>query len=305
MKKRIALVGVLLVLMLVYNACSSPSTGGGGMIMSDEAPYPQAAGDAPAADTALEVGNAQTQRKVIQKASYYIQVEDFEGSLLALQEKIDASGGYVQSSDRSGLVENGQATCELVIRVPVSNFNGFKQYVAAIGKVLSSTEGGEDVTAQYFDTEARLKVLYAQEERIQGFIEAAETLEELFMIEDELTEIRTEIEQLTTVKTRMDDLVSYATVTLTIMQPTPAKEVVPDEEPFLDRLARTFSNSFNSFVGVAERIVLTLVWWLPYLVVITGVLVILTIVFKSRARRLEQGPDKEKAKNSTKDEEKK
>jgi len=211
-------------------------------------------------------------RKVVYSADFRIATEDFGATMRRLEQKIAVNGGYLQKSDVRAATEHSAAYASMTIRVPAALYGDFKNFLTDLAVLTSSTEHGEDVTAQYFDTEARLKVLQAQEERIKTFIANSKDLDEIFKIERELTRISTEIEQLTTVKNRLDNLTAYATVYVDVreiveeeeeVEPEPEPE--PEPERFTERVAKAFSGSFGGLTVAVQHVVLFIVWIWPLL----------------------------------------
>lgn len=225
------------------------------------------------------------ERKVIRNMSFSLQTKDYDDTLKRLEERIQSLGGYIECSDSYGDSSRGEASCFLTIRIPEDYYEEFKAFVPTLGNVTSSSEGGDDVTTQYYDTDARLRVLQAQEERILELLEEADTVEEMLQIENELTRIRTEIEQLTTTLKRYDDMISYSTFRLDISQ---AAEYIVPEAGFGTRLLRAVRDSGKTAVEVLQSLIIFLIWALPYLVVIGVIVVIVLLSVRRRLHRQKQ-----------------
>lgn len=225
-------------------------------------------------------------RKVITSASFNVQTKDYDWTSIALEAKIAETKSYVENSYTQGDKANGNATISMTIRVPSDNYNDFKTSISTLGNVTSSSENGNDVTADYFDTEARLTVLLAQEKRILVLLEKA-NIEEIIKIEERLSQIRTEIEQLTTVVKRYDDLVSYATVTINIQQTTDYI-VNTVNESFFSKLGKAFNGSIIQAGKVVQECVLAIVWMLPYLLVIGIIVIACLYAYKKRKKKMQK-----------------
>lgn len=224
-------------------------------------------------------------RKVVTSAEFRVLTEDFNASMRRLEQKIAVSGSYIQQSDSRAATEYRAAYASMTIRVPATLYGDFKTFLTDLAELDSASEHGDDVTVQYYDTEARLKVLQAQEERIKTFIANSKDLDEIFKIERELTRISTEIEQLTTVKNRLDNLTAYATVYVEVLeiQEIPEEEV-EEPETFGERVAKAFSGAVGAVVIAVQLLVLLLVWIWPLLVLAGIVLLVLRKVSKRRAK---------------------
>ncbi|MDR3085147.1 MAG: DUF4349 domain-containing protein [Christensenellaceae bacterium] len=293
-KLRLCFIAFALTAALLLPACSA-SSGGDSDYFAPESTsdmdfvYITEAGDGPAAVS--NPGQAPSDRKVIRKARYEILCTEYEAALGRVNEEIERQQGYVQSAESSGSPSKGNASTFLVLRIPSGRLNEFRGFIPSLGEISYQRESGEDVTAQYFDTEAQLKALRAQEERILSFLEQAETLDEIFQIEEELKRIRIEIERLTTVRKQLDDLSSFATVELQLIQSQADETIEPEQRAvFGSRFGEAFGHSFRLFTEVVERAILVLIWMLPYLL-LAG-LVVSACIALSRAKR------RRKAKNA-------
>ncbi len=128
------------------------------------------------------------------------------------------ANGYVERSSIDTSSTSRIKNAEFVFRIPVGELDGFAAFVESSANVLNKTQGGDDVTVQYFDTESRLQSLRIQQERVTAILEQATKISDILEIESELTRIRTEIEELTTTLRRLDNLTDYATVTVYISE---------------------------------------------------------------------------------------
>lgn len=223
------------------------------------------------------VGVSASARKVITTLGYYIQTKDYSKTIDTLNTLIAETKSFVQQSNTGGDEINGDAYADYVIRVPVDVLDSFKNDVKKLGNITNITQGGEDVTAQFFDTEARLTVLTAQEKRVLQLLDKAETIEDIMLIENELSRIRTEIEQLTTVIKRLEDLTSYATVNLNMSQ---TKDYTVTHVGFFGKVSAVFGDSLKGFVNVLASLGTLLIWLLPYLIIGSIILIVFLRLYK-------------------------
>ena len=221
-------------------------------------------------------------RKVVTSAEFRITTEEFNSTIRRLEQKIAVSGSYIQQSESRAATEYRAAYASMTIRVPAALYGDFKTFLTDLAELDSAAEHGEDVTVQYYDTEARLKVLQAQEERIKTFIANSKDLEEIFKIERELTRISTEIEQLTTVKNRLDNLTAYATVYVEVYEKTETEDAAP--LTFGERITQAFRGSVGGFIVTVQAVLLALIWIWPLLLLVVAVVLVIRILGKRRAK---------------------
>ena len=111
--------------------------------------------------------------------------------------------GYVVNSNQWNSTNNGQTyiCASVMVRVPAERLDEMMQKVRDLAAdpktgVLSETVTGEDVTAEYVDSQARLRNLKAAEAQLVELLDQAPDLEYTLDIFRELTEIRSQIEVL-------------------------------------------------------------------------------------------------------------
>jgi predicted nucleic acid-binding Zn-ribbon protein len=81
-------------------------------------------------------------------------------------------------------------------------------------RVVDESAGGQDVSEEYVDLQSRLNNLESTRDRIRGFLDQAQTVDDSLRINQELSTIEDQIEQ---VKGRMNYLshrAAYSTITV-------------------------------------------------------------------------------------------
>jgi len=111
--------------------------------------------------------------------------------------------GYVVNSNQWNSTNNGQTYiyASVMVRVPAERLDEIMQKVRELAAdpktgVLSESVTGEDVTAEYVDSQARLRNLQAAEAQLVELLDQAPDLQYTLDIFRELTEIRSQIEVL-------------------------------------------------------------------------------------------------------------
>ena len=209
------------------------------------------------------------ERKIIKRAEVYIESLEFDKSLAVLDNNVTSFGGYIESSDiyKGEIVNNHKVyrDANFIVRIPKESFESFLDKAGDIGVITNKNVYGEDISGSYFDKEARLKVLKAQEERYIELIGEANNITEVLEVEKYLTEVRGQIESITGYLDKMDELIDYSTVTLSIQEVEETSE--ESEEGLGGKIVKALKNSINSLKVVGTAIILTLVSILPYLII--------------------------------------
>ena len=152
-----------------------------------------------------------------------VETTEFDATISALEAMIDSYGGWVESSSVNGAkyssISRGSKTnrsASYTVRVPNGKFNSMMSDLSSLGNIPYSHVYTENVTSQYYDTQARLQTYQAQEKRLMELLDKAETVSDVIEIENELTEVRYRIESLQTSLRGWDRRVSWSTLYLTI-----------------------------------------------------------------------------------------
>lgn len=295
MKKRV--LTIVFALMLIMTGCSSKAA-------YDEVRLENSVGkDYYENQTEGSIGNsggtdvnidyehvADVNRKIIVKLEYNIETKDIDKTIKNLEESVKKVGGYYENSYLSGNTENG-GYAEYVLRIPTDKLESFTANVESFGNITSQNRTGKDVTTQYYDTESKLETLKIQQERVTELLKEAKTLDEILMLEKELTSIRTDIESLTTTIKKYDSLINYTSVSLNINQ---VRAFTIVEEPgFGEEVVETFKDSFEFAADVIKNLVLAFIWVLPYILIMTVFVGVIIVIAKSSKKRKEKKVNKE------------
>lgn len=196
--------------------------------------------------------NTNVSQKIIFTGQVNYETLDFEKTRTRLCDYITSIGGFIQNSSVQGgrIGYGGLKSAEYVFRIPKGKYNQSFIDMREFGTVVLEQSSGEDVTDQYFDTEARLKSLKIQQERLQALLQKADKMEDILKIEKELQTTLYEIENYTGTIKKWDSLVEYSTLTVNINEVQQIKPVTPkDKDGFFSRIAFGFK---NSVIGVGE-----------------------------------------------------
>ncbi|MBO8170035.1 MAG: DUF4349 domain-containing protein [Thermoanaerobacteraceae bacterium] len=221
----------------------------------------------------------QFERKVIQRANFTVQVENVPAAEQKLRSLTGRLGGYVQSAS-IGKRDADHYYAHLTLRVPQEKFNAAVAEIKQLGEVINFSSGGEDVTRQYYDTEARLKVMKEEEESLLKLLEKAGKLEDIMQVRRELSRVRQEIEVMESELKRLDHLTSLATIDVSLQQ-----QEVPDDQISTKSVGGVWSRAVQAFILSTNRLikglgelVVGLAALLPVLLLGIIVLVVIAIV---------------------------
>ena len=317
MKKTLSL---LLAVLLVFALCACGSADSASSapsaaydMVSTETAYPAEApeedygGFAVAGGTQLETGSGAapegSPEKLIYSASATVETTEFDRTIEKLSALVEQYGGFVESSSINGSNYYTQSRgysseryASYVIRVPSGKFSALMGSLSTLGNVPYSHTYTENITAQYYDTDARLTAYQTQEARLLEMMEAAETVEDLIAIEEKLTELRYQIESLQSTLKNWDRQVAYSTLDLEVQE---VIEYTPESRmSYGQELALALTNGLRRTGEFFKDLLLAIVGALPALVILAVVLAILIPVWKKhrKARRAKKNPPPAKPK---------
>lgn len=136
-------------------------------------------------------------------------------------------GGYVESSSTAG-TSTGAPSATLRLRIPSGSFTKVVGEIAGLGKVLSESTQGADVTGAIVNIDARIANLEAEQNSLRALIKQAGTIPQILTVENQLFGVEGQIEQLSGQQSALADQVSFATLSVDLSaRPAPAKKPAP------------------------------------------------------------------------------
>ena len=154
-------------------------------------------------------------RKVVMDG--YVRLRVGEGEVEAIAEKAAqlavSLGGYV------GEMRVKEDSAYLLLRVPYDKFNEALEELRKLGTAVEVQTSARDVTDQYVDLEARLKVLREEGQRLLQLLERAESVKEVLEVEDYLSRIRTEIERYEAMLKNLERSIQYSSIRVYVEAP--------------------------------------------------------------------------------------
>ncbi|MEW9095807.1 MAG: DUF4349 domain-containing protein [Clostridiaceae bacterium] len=224
-------------------------------------------------------------RKTIQNATIEIQTLNFDNSTLELSNKVKSFGGYIENSNITGKrIDNdpsmGSRYAEVSIRIPVKKFDEFIKDLQSLGNITNQHINTTDITSQYFDTEARLKSLKIQEERLLELLKKSGELKDILEIEKELERVRYEIETLTGTLKKWNNLIEYSTLDINLYEVQKYKKANPLS--LKDKAYYGFISSVENVIYLLKLFIIFIISSIPYLIAILPFIFIFKYLGKNK-----------------------
>ena len=186
-------------------------------------------------------------------------------------------GGFILSSetqnDRSGT---------FVLRIPARRFDRALADVRGLAfRVRFQQIRGDDVTAEFIDYQARLRILRAQRALLFDLFQQADTTEEILRMAGQLDDVRLRIEQIQGQLRFINDQVSESTLRVSMQERSAPKKVVTETEVDNPDLGSSFDLAVQGFLRIVGAVIVGLGYLIPLTVL--GALVWMAVsVFRRR-----------------------
>lgn len=223
--------------------------------------------------------------EIITTVAIEMQTKDFTPTTEKLTTLIDKYKGFIENSSISYneyVYSDGLKYAYYSIRIPSDSLDAFIDEIIDIGNIISESKNKEDISKNYRDTESRLRVLETKEERILALLEKAENMEDIIVLENQLSDVIYQKESLNQDLTSMDDKVDYSTVDLNIEEVAKLTAGGNSKTPFIEKIKTAFKDSFYFFTRNSGELVLALIYFLPYAFILA---VIGYIVYRLNKKR--------------------
>ncbi len=224
-------------------------------------------------------------RKTIQNADINMRVQDVSASIDKIIALANENNGYIVSSRVSR--DNQVISGRLSIKVPQTGLESVLSSIAALGELNDKTITTEDVTEEYYDSQARLKVLQTKEERLLDLMDQTSTITDIISVENELSKTRSEIEVLSGRLQYLNNATTYSLINITLVQGLPGTIQAP--QGTLGKSWQGFVSSISGLINFASGAVVFLFTALPWLIVLILLFLLGRYGFRRiRARRREE-----------------
>ncbi len=294
LRKILALSLSVLLLLALFAGCSANMATDG--LMGDSADYSMKNESSTVESVAVNNGTGvlalPTNQKLIRTVRIEAETEELDTILTQLNRQIADLEGYLEAQN----IYNGSRYsarrsryADLTVRIPAERLDEFVGQVSEASNVTSKNESTENITLSYVATQSRITALETEQTRLLELLAKAEDMESLLLIEERLTEVRTELEEVTSQMRLYDNQVDYATVHLNISE---VREYTPVEEPetVWERIAEGFTENLKGLGdGIVELFIFVVVA-LPYLIPLAAAVVLTVFLIRRKIKKKKAAP---------------
>jgi hypothetical protein len=229
-----------------------------------------AAGGAPSGTPAAASPNGQGRAgttadlsKIIRDGQIAVTIGDgtFDTARAQVSHIAAVNGGSVLSASTSG-GDSGSFT----LRIPAANFEKAMNQLATLGTVDSSAIHGQDVTAQYVDLKAHMKIYLARRKVLFGLMLQANTIGETITLQNQLEDVQLKIDQITGQLNYINKQVAESTIKVDLHEPGAVVATSPTEinNP---SLGRAWDHAVQGSLNVLAAVTIGLGYLIPLLAI--------------------------------------
>ncbi len=258
-------------------------------------------------DATPEARAVPSDRLVIRKAQIELRAADVRTAYMkAAMILSEAQSEYVEESGLSGhdavikdgqIVQHSTLTGTLKLRVAATRVGAVLGQLRELGVVETESAGGEDITDQFVDLEARLRNEQKVEAELLTLLESRKdaTLEDILKLRNSIAPVRENIERMLAQRDRLSRLVSLATVLVVIRaEAAPVPEPVKSDDGmgayFQLQVEQAWERSLRSLVDTAAWLVRVLVGGAPVWAVLVVVALGIRLAWRRYQRALANEP---------------
>ena len=232
--------------------------------------------------------SSQETQKLIYTANVTLETTDYQKSVDALHSLMTSCNAFAENEDEWTRGDGDLHTLEITLRVPSERYDELMEGMDGIeGKVINRSSQVTNITREYADNEAVIEGLEIQEERLLEMMEQAETIEDMILVEERLSEVQILLNRARTSRETMDSEVNLSTVTVTITEVR--FETTTSETGYLTRVGNAFVDMWEGLVEGLGDFGIGLIYAIPAIVILLVIILLVRrAIRKSRAKQAEQ-----------------
>ena len=269
---------ILLFTFLIFSCSSESETGGFSESKMSISPEMAMMEDVRISTPPTSLGNEE--KKIQRNANISIEVKNLDESIDKLNEIILLLNAEIISSNKGGM-DFGQPYANIRIRVLSGNLDSaINEFKKLSTKIISENIYTNDVTEEFIDTEARLKIMKSTEDRFNSLLLKSETVEEIIQVEKELMRIRGDIESLEGRLNYLSKTTDTSEINLNLNEQIP---ITGESWKINDSFTSALQN-LSSFAKWLADFIINIIVFIPAIIVIALIIIFLRKLIKNRKK---------------------
>ena len=229
--------------------------------------------------------------KIIYSASADIETIDFDVTIENVYKMLDMHGAFIETSHVSGMDYaqkyygyQSYRSAQYTLRVPVTAYTAMTDNLSVLGNVTSLSSTAENITAQFTDTQSRLTTYRTEESRLLAMLEKADTVADMIVIEERLSDVRYQIESLTSTLKNWQNQVDYSTVSLYIREVVKLSENTPIQRSYWGQIGDGMKAMLGAIGDFGKGMLKGIIIVSPVLLILAVIAVVIIIIVKKKTR---------------------
>ena len=171
--------------------------------------------------TAVPLPGAQS---VIFTATLSLRATDLQATVARATQLAQAAGGYV-SGEHASMTQSrhAKAMVSIQFKVPAADYQSTLSALSALGAKRSETQQAQDVTGTVADVNSRVASAEAAIAQLRKLLSRAGTVGGLLSVQEQINQEEASLEALQSQQRALARETTYATISMTITGPTPAR----------------------------------------------------------------------------------
>jgi hypothetical protein len=188
-------------------------------------------------------------------------------------------GGFVVSSSASQGSAQRLESGTLVLRIPARSYAEAMKSLAALGRVESRRENGQDVSQEFVDLRARIRQLQAVESQLLELLDRANTVGAALAVQQQLSQVQLDLEQARGRLQYLDDQVTFSTISLDLHERVLP---VPKSGDGHFGIVDAWSKAASSFLAVLGWTFVVLATAAPLVLILVVAVFLARVAFRKR-----------------------
>jgi len=159
------------------------------------------------------------ERKLIKEANLRFRTANIQETHSFICANLKGYGAYI--SEENTFNYSSETGHDLTIRVPAEKFDSLLNFIVSNAKIEELDNKStqiKDVTEDFIDVQARLKIKKDTEKKLTSMLMQAKNLTETLEIQNQLTELRSDIESVEGRLKYLNDQVKYSTINVSFYE---------------------------------------------------------------------------------------
>ncbi len=219
-------------------------------------------------------------RMIVQESNLSLLVNDVGKVITDIKNKASNLGGYFVNSNLS--TPDSGASGQIIIRVPQNYLDETLVFLRSLAvKVVSENLQGSDVTDQFVDNEARMKILEGNKARFMEIMNKAEKVEDILRVQQEIFNIQSQIDNITGQQRYLSKNAQMVKITIYLSTDELSLPFAPIQSFRPDVI---FKQAVRSMLTSVQKLGSLLIWVVVYAVIWIPVVLIIFIIKRIRER---------------------